>query len=52
MPTSQKRRTIHHSESAQWVKAHSVCGNDELLPYREIGSSSSREPWSSQLVWW
>ena len=32
-PTNQKRRTIHHSESAQWVKAYCVRRNDELSPY-------------------
>ena len=32
-PTNQKRRTIHHSESAQWVKACCVHGNDELPPH-------------------
>ena len=32
-PTIQKRRTIHHSESAQWVKAYCVYRNDELPSY-------------------
>ena len=32
-PTSQKRRTIHHSESAQKVKACCVYRNDELPSY-------------------
>jgi hypothetical protein len=27
-----ERRTIHHSESAQWVKAYCVHRNDELPP--------------------
>jgi hypothetical protein len=31
-PTSQKRRTIHHPESAQEVKACCVYRNDELPP--------------------
>ena len=32
-PTNQKRRTIHHSESAQWAKACCVYRNDELPSY-------------------
>jgi hypothetical protein len=39
-----ERRTIHHSESAQWVKACCVHRNDELPPYDDNRYSfSSRE---------